>query len=260
MEAQINHYNCIYMYINKINGKRYIGQTVDFNRRHKEHIRHNKSPLEKAMQKYGEENFEIIILKENIASQCLLNLFECYYIKKYNTVTENKKGYNISDGGFNGNPYAGKTKEEMKEIRRKISENHADFSGENHPMYNKHHTEEAKRKMSEKQKGEKSYWYGKKHSEETKQKMSKALQGENNPMYGKGKIIAQYDKQGNLIKVWNSSNEIKHKLNISQSNIIACCKFWEMDCNKEEWHKTHKVDPRKSAGGFIWKYYKKGEI
>ena len=258
MEAQINHYNCIYMYINKINGKRYIGQTIDFNRRHKEHIRHNKSPLEKAMQKYGEENFEIIILKEDIESQCLLNLFECYYIKKYNTVVENKKGYNISDGGFNGNPYAGKTKEEMEEIRRKMSENHAYFKGENHPMYGKHHSEEAKRKMSETQKGEKSYWYGKKHSEETKQKMSKARQGENNPMYGKGKIIAQYDKQGNLIKVWNSSNEIKHKLNISQSSIIACCKFWEMDCNKEEWHKTHTGDPRKSAGGFIWKYYKKG--
>ena len=27
-----NHYNCIYMYINKINGHKYVGQVINFNR------------------------------------------------------------------------------------------------------------------------------------------------------------------------------------------------------------------------------------
>ena len=30
----INHYNCIYMYTNLINGKRYVGKAKDFNKRH----------------------------------------------------------------------------------------------------------------------------------------------------------------------------------------------------------------------------------
>lgn len=32
-----NHFNCIYMYINKVNGKRYVGKAKDFNKRHKQH-------------------------------------------------------------------------------------------------------------------------------------------------------------------------------------------------------------------------------
>ena len=117
-----NYFNCVYMYVNKINNHRYIGQTNNFKRRHWEHIsdsnrRHRKeynSPLSKAFRKYGIENFEIIILKENLKTRCLLNFWECYYIDKYNCLS--KKNYNLSNGGSNGNPYANKTEEEMQEI------------------------------------------------------------------------------------------------------------------------------------------------
>ena len=51
-------------------------------------------------------------------------------------------------------------------------------SGENNGMYGKTHSEESKKKMSEKHKG-------KKLSEEHKQKISKSTKGEKNPMYGK---------------------------------------------------------------------------
>ena len=115
-----NHYNCIYMYINKINGKRYIGQTKNFNRRHKQHIKKssNKYPIDRSLKKYGEENFDVIILKENLSTQCLLNLWESYYIEKYNCLS--KDNYNISSGGSNGNNFAGKTEEEMNDIKIKI--------------------------------------------------------------------------------------------------------------------------------------------
>jgi len=39
-------------------------------------------------------------------------------------------------------------KHHSEETKQKISENHADFSGVNHPFYGKHHSEEAKKKMS----------------------------------------------------------------------------------------------------------------
>ena len=83
----------------------------------------------------------------------------------------------------------------------------------------------------------------------TKQKLSKANSIK----------IAQYDKKGNLIKIWNGSYEIQRELNIHQNSIITCCKFWQMNCNKEKWHETYKGNPNKSAGGYIWKYAEEKE-
>lgn len=42
-------------------------------------------------------------------------------------------------------------KKHSRESRKIMSENHADFSGENHPMYDKHHTGEICKKISKKQ-------------------------------------------------------------------------------------------------------------
>ena len=86
-------------------------------------------------------------------------------------------------------------------------------------------------------------------------------QNSNNPLtkqkYSQTKsiTIAQYDKETHeLIKIWNSSMDIKRELGISQSSIIFCCKFWEMNCNKEEYQKKYKNRPRKTAGGYVFKY------
>ena len=89
--------------------------------------------------------------------------------------------------------------------------------------------------------------------------------GENHPMYGRtGKEnsnsikIAQYDKQTyELIKIWDCSMDIQRELGTNSSHIIACCKFWEINCDKEKWFKTHKNNPYKTTGGFIWKYAEK---
>ena len=88
------------------------------------------------------------------------------------------------------------------------------------------------------------------------------MQGENNPFYGiigenhpRSIKISQYDKKGDLIKIWNASYEIQRELGIKHQNIIACCKWYECGENLEEWHKIRKGHPNKSAGGFIWKYY-----
>ena len=229
-----NHFNCIYCYTNIVNGKKYVGQAVNFNKRRKQHVNdsYNKNkkydhnmPFHRAIRKYGIENFKVKILKENLETQCLLNFWECYYIDKFNTLVKNKKGYNVSSGGSNGNNFAGKTEEEMNEIKAKLSEAHK----------------------------------GKTFSEETKQKMSDSKKdnyvGENHPMWNNGKQIAQYDKNMQLLAIYGSSHEAERQTGVAQTNIITCCKFHAMNCNCEEWFKTHKRDTRKIAGGFIWKYY-----
>lgn len=93
----------IYQFINKVNGKQYIGQSINVKKRIKEHFYKSylesgqdyNSPLHCAIRKYGEENFEIILLKE--CSYEELDYWEKYYIKLYNTITPN--GYNIDSGG-----------------------------------------------------------------------------------------------------------------------------------------------------------------
>ena len=85
-----NHYNCIYMYINKINNKKYVGQTKDFFDRHRRHIqssfnknakRDYNTPFHRAIRKYGIENFDIKILAENIQTQEKINEYEVFFKK-----------------------------------------------------------------------------------------------------------------------------------------------------------------------------------
>lgn len=245
-----NYINCIYMYINKNNGKKYIGQTVDFNRRHKQHINASLSnmngydentPIHRAMRKYGIDNFEIVILKQDLSDQEELNYWESFYIKEYNTLYRNGMGYNVSSGGSYGNPYAGKTEEEMKKISKKKSESRKgikfteehkkhisensymkNIPSEQHPFYGKHHSEEANEKN-------KQAHIGKHHTEETKEQIKKTCTDKF------GVKILQYDKQGNLIKTWNSVKEASRETGIDQSSIRKCL-------SKE----------RKSSGGYVW--------
>ena len=75
----------IYMILNKVNGKIYIGKAIDIERmrweQHKRRLRDNKHDnkhLQNAWNKYGEINFEFSILLECEESQ--LNTYEQYYI------------------------------------------------------------------------------------------------------------------------------------------------------------------------------------
>lgn len=112
---------------NKINGKIYVGQTIrNYNKRHKEHIRelnhkrHHNNHLQRAWNKYGEENFEFILLHEiefdtEENRRKMLDLIECMYIAGWRLLDINY-GYNIAEGGSNGNTFAGKTEEEYNEL------------------------------------------------------------------------------------------------------------------------------------------------
>lgn len=91
----------IYKATNKVNNKVYIGQTVNFERRKKEHESskngiHAKCVFHKAIQKYGKENFEWEIIDKCKTLDEALYL-ESMYISKYNSCTfmKNSNGYNI---------------------------------------------------------------------------------------------------------------------------------------------------------------------
>lgn len=97
----------IYCHLNKINGKRYIGQTSqklqDRWRNGEGYKPKNDKDTNRhfynAIKKYGWDNFEHIILEENIPSLEEANKKEKYWIKFYNTFEDKTKGYNMTPGG-----------------------------------------------------------------------------------------------------------------------------------------------------------------
>lgn len=79
----------IYKITNKINNKSYIGQSIHCGKRLDEHCR-GKQFIDEVIQLEGIENFTFEILKE--VEKERLNLWEDYYIDKFNTLFPN--GYN----------------------------------------------------------------------------------------------------------------------------------------------------------------------
>ena len=225
------HY--IYLTTNNINGMKYIGKhygELD------DSYLGSGTLLKRSLAKYGKENFSKSILyisKDDIEN----SEKEKYFIALFNAVS-NPLFYNIHEGGSGGNTTAGYTEEEKQSLKRKLSEINR---GKNNGMYGKTHsdqtkqflsywaqferdnsiyqTEEFRKKMSQATRGSNNGMYGKKHSEESKQKMSinskGKTAGEKNGMYGKsennainGKQIGMYDKDWNLIQIFNAKTAV----------------------------------------------------
>ena len=205
------------------NGKEYIGQTNQPNKRKKSFLNFNKNYsgniINRARFKYdNEDKWEYTILEKVICEnsndlKLKLNELEKKYIKEYNTLTPN--GYNMADGG----------------------------SG---VVIN----------------GEFGYWNGKKRSEETKIKIGLANKGtkhseqsvadavnkrdyadiaRKNSIAHRGKTrikIYQYDNSGKLVSEYNSIEEASQKTSISSSGIYYAVYV--------------KYKGRMDYGGFIW--------
>ena len=166
----------IYLITNKINGKRYIGQTsAPIERRWSQHRSEAKTGsntrLYNAIRKYGEDNFEIeplaiVRIREEI------NLYEKYLISLFD-LRNPDNGYNIAEGGDGiGSGYI-----HDDESRRKNSEAHKGFVVPlerrikiSKSMKGKPKTEETRLKFSLRM-------LGTKVSEETKQKIRDSLIG-----------------------------------------------------------------------------------
>lgn len=162
----------IYRITNNINHKTYIGQ-------HKycksllveDGYMGSGAILKKAQKKYGIENFskEIITIA---MSRSEANVLEKYYIAKERK--ENNFGcYNIADGGQGGGR---KGYHHTEEAKKRISEAHK----------GRHVSEETKKKISD-------YFKGKPRSEETIKKVSESLKGRT--PWNKGKHLSEEQKR-----------------------------------------------------------------
>lgn len=124
----------IYCIENKINHKKYIGQSVNIRVRwwiHCYDLRNNKHHnchLQGAWNKYGEDNFSFYVIER--CAEDKLNEREIYWIEKYNS-NNPEIGYNFSSGG-SGNRGVVLTqdqKEYMSQIKNPEKVVQIDFNG-----------------------------------------------------------------------------------------------------------------------------------
>ena len=180
----------LYCHTNKINGKKYFGITCQSpNDRWRHGLGYKNSIVFwNAIQKYTWDGFEHDIVINGL-TEMEAKQKEIEFIALYKTNCCRYKnpelGYNMTDGG-EGTTGIKWTDEAREKLSNSMKELHASenspytyvphYVGEEHPMYGRKHTEEAKNKVSQANKGrfvgEKSYMYGIPKSEEIRKKIS----------------------------------------------------------------------------------------
>jgi len=189
----------IYLLTNKLNGKKYVGQSVDVNKRWKEHIaiainpKSRKYAIHNAIAKYGQDNFSWEIL-HYCSSFDESNILETKLIKEHNCL--HPFGYNLNEGG-NSHVPCDAVKEKIRE-KLKIVGTFVGKKGKDHPSF------------------------GRKISQEQKENQSKMLSGDNGPNKKiNSKIVVEIYQEylngesvKNLIKKYNlARNTILNILN-----------------------------------------------
>lgn len=158
----------VYRAKNKINNKSYIGittKTLEHRKiTHQKAAKYSNRKFYTALNKYGFDNFEWSVLAEGSDITDLENK-EQYYIEKYNSFND---GYNLTSGGESLKEYSEESKELMREARVDWHKsNRNGFKG-------KTHTEEVRKRISEKLKGRVSPNKDKELSETHRENLSKA--------------------------------------------------------------------------------------
>lgn len=186
----------IYKITNLIDGKIYIGQTINRLKRRVNRLRYNIL-LKRAMKLYGIENFELSVI-ENCSDINELNEKEQFWISFYDSIN-NQKGYNLQSGGKNCR---------MHEYTKKmLSEKCSGW----------HHTEKAKQKIREASTGNKHWAYGKKFSSRHISNMSKGHMGHRPTKITKEKISRMH--KGRII-TWGDKIS-KSKCKITKEEVLV---------------------------------------
>ena len=154
-----------------IYGGRFTGR-----QRIKEHFypyRRNEQQINKYVQNHPDRIDSVIFcefddISDNDLNQLEMETIKLFKLNRYKYPDSHVFNFTDGGGGISGFTHSEESKNKMSEAN----------SGENHPNYEKHLSEETKKKISEARTGTTL-------SEETKKKMSVAKSGENNPMFGK---------------------------------------------------------------------------
>lgn len=246
----------IYQIRNVINGKLYVGSSINLRKRSISHYndlknhRHNNSKLQRASDKYGLNNFIFEVLEIVDGKDKLLEK-EQYYIDKLNVVEE---GYNICPVA--GNHLGFQFSEESIEKMRQSQKGNKNASGKR--------TEEQRKRMSEARKGKycgvNSPNYGIKRTEEQRARLSEAH---------KGKKLSEEQKRKIGDSIRNKSPEEKARmyknsgvkravtcveLNITFSSIKEACDFIGRDNRKYAGIYACCRGRSSTANGYHWVY------
>lgn len=224
----------VYIHINKINNKKYVGITKQSVKKRWQsgHGYYNKNKTNyfwNAINKYGWNNFEHIILEENLTRK-EANKMERYYIAFYNSNDPNH-GYNLTLGGdgFLGQKRSEETKKKIgKAVNEYFMTHHGYWKGKKIP-----------KEAIEKQKmTKKSNPYH--HTEEWKTNHSEQLKGKNN-------VLSKPVECINTGMIFSNAREAAEYYHTDNSRIHKCCKGVEKSSGKHP----------KTGEKLFWKYVDK---
>lgn len=238
----------IYMIRNKINGKVYIGQTIDLENRWMQHRsrlkceKHENKHLQAAYNLYGKDAFDYIFLEECNEDQ--LDEKETFYIQYYDSYNS---GYNQDLGGQGCRGYK-HSEEEILKMRyiqnpKAVLQLDMELNIVNEWISCSH----AGKTLGFSASGIKSccnrenrqktiggfYWIYKEEYENNTVDWNYYLNRNNS----KPKSVSQFDLHMNLIKIWDSVYQAQIVGGYASSEIFAVC-------NRRK--RTHK--------GFVWRF------
>lgn len=225
-----NNY-CVYIHINKINKKKYVGITKmspakRWGKNGSAYTRDESSIFGRAIEKYGWENFDHVIFTTGLSKEraCALEIMLIATLRTRNMIY----GYNIQPGGQLGNTGVVFSEESRKKMRnakvgKELTEEHKrhiseGLIGHKPPNF----TEESKEKL-------RLANVGKTISDETRRKISNTLTGIVRSDETKQKISYNHaNKHGvfcpQLNEYFDVMSDVTKKYGISRANIDKCLK------------------------------------
>lgn len=218
----------VYIITNKLNGRQYVGQSNNIQRRFKEHCGYanRRTPVTDDIKKYGVENFtlEVIHPFETVDRETMIAL-EMYEIRSRQT-TDPVKGYNQIEGHMNGddNPNYGNywsedAKRRMGNIKSQQHRNGEIYGGE------------WKSKIGEKSE---KFW---KENPDVKAQMAQKVKKKKQEKY---KFI-QMTREGEVIREWDTVEEIlEANPTWKWQNIYSVCNGYKPTIYGYKWRKELK--------------------
>lgn len=253
----------IYKVTNCVNGKIYIGQTIQpLGVRWKSHT--NKGcALYRAIKKYGVDSFTVEQI-DTATSRDELDAKEIYWIGYYDCIAP--KGYNLTSGGIHyeisddtrkkhrdywlthQHPCKGRTLSDEHKEKLRVA-----FTGSNNPQYGKkmssEHKErlrkintgrkpsdETRKRMSESRIGEKNHFYGKTHTPETRNKISESRKKYVGVKHPRARAVMCLETG----VVYPYIRKASQETGVHETHITSCCR-----------------GKLPHAGGFHWEYVNK---